>query len=397
MPLTALEVQSISCPEDKKQIKKYDGNGLFLLVKVNKSKSWRVRYTYAGKEKLLTLGSYPDVSLKAARESTLRAKAMLLEGINPMDARKERKRVGGSDAREFGKVALEWWERQKDSWSPDHAARINRWLTQDTKSINNISVDQIDAGHITELMLTIEAANTPKKAPVILSIINRIYGYALAHRLTRINPAQGLSLRDILKPLPKVKHRAAIINPAELASLIKDIDENESGDFCTIEALKLIPRVFLRSIEIRFLKWEYIDFDARIIRIPDKEMKKERDHLVPLAKQVIEQLLHIKAFTDYSQFVFPNKNDSSKPMSKNVLTNRLRSLGYSADVMCAHGFRSTASTILHEQGKDHVMIEVQLAHLTGTSTSRAYNRSLHLAGRKVMMQEWADYLDKLKS
>ena len=258
MALTALEIKSISCPENKKQIKKSDGNGLFLLVKSNNSKLWRMRFKYALKHQEMALGRYPTISLHKAREMTNEARILLAQGINPMDERRERKRAGNAQDRAFGIVALKWWEQQKDSWSDDHKMRVKRWITQDAKSINKIAIDQIDAGHITELMLSIEAAGTPQKAPNVLAIINRIYGYALAHRLTRANPAQGLSLRDILKPMPKVKHRAAVTNSKELASLINDIDNKESGNFCTVEALRLIPRLFLRPKEIRFLQWEYI-------------------------------------------------------------------------------------------------------------------------------------------
>jgi integrase len=190
---------------------------------------------------------------------------------------------------------------------------------------------------------------------------------------------------------------AAITVPNELARLIRDIDSNDSGTFCSIEALRLIPRVFLRPKEIRALKWSYIDFEARMIRIPEEEMKRDREHLVPMARQVYEQLLRIKNTTGYSPFVFPNERNSDLPISKNVLVNRLRALGYEADVMSAHGFRSTASTILNEDGWNPDVIEAQLAHLTGTATSRAYNRAIYLPERKKMMQEWADYLDELVS
>ena len=396
MALTALEVKSISCPEDKKQIKKHDGNGLFLLVKLNNSKLWRMRFKYASKHQEMALGKYPTVSLHKAREMASEARILLAQGINPMDERRERKRAGNAQDRAFNVVALKWWEQQKGAWSDEYTTKVKRYLTHDTKPINEIAIDQIDAGHITELMLSIEAAGSPKKAPVILSVINRIFGYALAHRLTRTNPAQGLPLRDIIKPLLKVKHRAAIVKPTELGGLIRAIDTNESGKFCTVEALKLIPRVFLRPIEIRGLKWSYIDFDECIIYIPAENMKRGREHLVPMSKQVRIQLENIKEVTGYSQYVFPNERDSSKPMSKNVMTNRLRDLGYAADVMSAHGFRSTASTILHEHNWNHDVIETQLAHLTGTATSRAYNRSIYLAERKKMMQEWADYLDSFK-
>lgn len=398
MPLTVQEINNLSCPEDKSQIKKFDGNGLFLLIKRSGSKLWRFRFRYASKYQEMALGQYPSVPLKEARKQAEEARALLVHGINPMDERRERKRRKGGDKNKlFSAVALKWWEQQKDSWSDDHAARVKRWLLLDSKMLSKLHIDEIDAGHITELMLAIEAAGTPKKAPTVLAVISRVFGYALAHRLTRNNPAQGLPLGDILKPLPKVQHRAAIVKPSELGQLINDIDTNQSGNYCTIEALRLIPRIFLRPTEIRNLKWDYIDFDEKLIRIPAEEMKRDREHLVPMARQVAEQLAAVKRVTGYSQLVFPNQRDCSKPISKNILTNRLRDLGYPADVMSAHGFRSTASTILHEKGWSPEVIEAQLAHLTGSATSRAYNRSLHLSERTKLMQEWADYLDMLSA
>ena len=395
MSLTAQEIKSISCPEDKKQIKRFDGKGLFLLIKRNNSKLWRMRYRFSGKHKEIALGQYPEIPLVEARRLAEEARVLLMKGINPSDERRERKRSYSVTDRQFNVIALKWWEQQKDAWSTDHQARVKRFITIDCKSLSSLLIEKIDAGHITEVMLSIEASGSPKKAPVILSIINRIFGYALAHRLTRNNPAQGLPLKDIIKPLKKVRSHSAIINPIELGNLIHDIDMTISGTFCTAEALKLIPRVFLRPKEIRGLKWEYVDFGEKLIRIPAQEMKKDRDHLVPLSKQVIKQLEYIYVETRYSPYVFPNSRDSSMPMSKNVMTNRLRDLGYSADVMSAHGFRSTASTILHEQGWSHDAIEVQLAHLTGSNTSRAYNRAIYLPERKKMMQTWSDYLEEL--
>ena len=394
--LTAQEVKGILCPPDKNQIKKSDGKGLFLLVKSNGSKLWRFRYKFAGRHQEMALGGYPTISLSEARRMAEEARISLIQGVNPMDERRERKKANDPDGRSFGVIAIKWWEQQRESWSADHAGRVRRWIQNDMKEISGLPIDEVDAGHITTLMLSIEASGARKKAPVLLSIINRIFGYALAHRLTRTNPAQGLPLRDILKPAPKVQHLAAIVNPKELGKLISDIDSNTSGSYCTSEALKLIPRVFLRPTEIRNLKWGYIDFEHGLIRIPEEEMKKQREHLVPMSKQVVNQLQEIKKVTGYSQYVFPGERDSSRPISKNVITNRLRVLGYAADVMSTHGFRASASTILHEQGWNHDVIEVQLAHLIGTATSRAYNRSIYLSERKKMMQYWANYLDELK-
>lgn len=396
MALTAMGIKRLICPEGQSQTKKSDGNGLYLIIKNNGSKLWRMRYRYSGKYQELAFGQYPTIPLIEAREMAVKARSLLVQGINPADERRARKRVSKQDERIFGVVALAWWEQQTSSWSEDHAKKVKRWIDVEMKPIEKLSVEDIDQGHITELMLSIEAAGHRRKAPVILSVINRIFGYALAHRYTRNNPAQGLPIGDILRPMPKVEHRAAVTKPLVLGQLIRDIDNTESGSYCTVEALKLIPRLFLRPKEIRGLKWEYVDFEQKLLVIPAEDMKRGREHLVPLADQVIRQLKSVQEVTGYSPYVFPSQRSRDKPISKNVMTNRLRDLGYSADVMSAHGFRSTASTMLHEQGWPHDAIEAQLAHLTGTATSRAYNRSIHLAERKNMMQSWADQLDALR-
>ena len=177
---------------------------------------------------------------------------------------------------------------------------------------------------------------------------------------------------------------------------MRDIQKWDKGAYSTVQSLKLIPYIFLRPKEIMRLRWEYVDFEAGLIRLPNSEMKKDRDHTVPMARQVLELLKEIQLMTGYSPYVFPSSRNSQKPMSKNVITNALRSMGYGSDVMCGHGFRSTASTLLHEQNWEHDLIETQLAHLTGSATSRAYDRSMYLADRTKMMQAWADYLDGLR-
>ena len=391
-----MEVKHLVCPEGKKQIKKSDGNSLYLLVKSNGSKLWRLRYRFGGKYQELALGQYPTIPLAEARSMADTARSQLVQGINPADERRARKLVATEDDRIFGIVALAWWHLQEAAWSSDHAKKVKRWIEVDMKPLSKLPVDTIDQGHITELMLGIEATGNRRAASTILSVINRIFGHALAHRYTRNNPAQGFPLADILKPMPKVVHRAAIVKPSALGRLIRDIDTVDSGSFCTAEALKLIPRLFLRPKEIRCLKWDYIDFEQKLLVIPAEDMKRDREHLVPLADQVITQLERVREITGYSPYVFPSQRSSDKPLSKNVMTNRLRDLGYGADVMSAHGFRSTASTILHEQGWHHDVIEAQLAHLTGSATSRAYNRSIYLADRTKMMQAWADQLDALR-
>jgi integrase len=251
----------------------------------------------------------------------------LVQGINPADDLRKRKRTSKAGERIFRDFALAWWELQEDAWSDDHAKKVKRWIEVDMNPIGKLPVTLIDQGHITELMLAIEFDGHRRAARVILSVINRIFGYALAHRSTRNNPAQGLPLGDMLKPMPRIEHRAAITKPVAFGKLIRDIDRAESGSYCTVEALKLIPRLFLRSKEIRYLKREYIDFDQKLLIIPAEDMKPGREHLALLAVQVVSQLLSVKEVTGYSPYVFPSRHRSDKPISKNVMTNRLRDLG----------------------------------------------------------------------
>jgi integrase len=290
-----------------------------------------------------------------------------------------------------------WWEKEQGQWSAEYVIKIKRYITVDLKRLTNLALEKVDFAIISDIMKSIESAGTPRKASLALSVIRRVFNYAMANRLANSNPTVGVTLREILQPMPKVRHRSAILDIKGLSNLIKDIDENENGSYCSIEALKLIPRIFLRPGEVRMLKWEYVNFQEKKIFLPKEFMKKDREFIVPLSIQVLEQLAELKRSTGYSELVFPNANDSSKPMSKNVLTNRLRELGYEADVMSAHGFRSSASTTLVEQlDWDPEVVDIQLSHLTGTATSRAYNRAIHLRKRTKMMQEWSDYLDKIK-
>ncbi|OIO68184.1 MAG: integrase [Zetaproteobacteria bacterium CG1_02_55_237] len=334
---------------------------------------------------------YPAVSLEHARNLAAELREEIALGIDPKAKKEE------ANKRLFEPLALEWWQDNKESWSADHAEKVKKWLVKDVfPQIGKLPVTEIDHGHIADIMLGIEKAGHPTCAAPILSVLNRIFGRALVRKFTTINPAQCFPLKDVIKPIPKVQHRAAITEPKQLGALLRDIENWKDGAYSTVQSLRLIPYIFLRPKEIRLMRWEYVDFDAGLIRLPDSEMKKDRDHLVPMARQVMQQLKEVQIMTGYSPYVFPSSRNSELPMSKNVITNALRVMGYGADVMCGHGFRSTASTLLHEQNWHHDVIETQLAHLTGSATSRAYNRSMHLAERTKMMQAWADYLDALR-
>jgi len=398
MALTALQVEKVTCPKGTSRKKFADTGktkGLFLYVTAVGAKTWHFRFAIAGKTEYMPLGTYPETTLKIARKKVEEARNLIAQRINPMDEIRERAKPADA-SRTFGTIAIKWWAIQQHSWKQEHAHKVKIWIERDCKSIANLDVSEIDAGHITEIMQSIDNAGHGKTCVPVLAVIARIFGYALGNRLTRNNPAQGFPLRDVIRPLTPTVHRAAITDPKALGQLLRDIRDLESGSYGVQQALKIMPYLFLRPKEIRGLRWEYIDWDAKLIRLPASEMKKARNHLAPMSKQVMAILTEIQQVTGYAAYVFPNERDASKPLSKNVITNRLRAMGYGGDVMTAHGFRGTASTLLNEQGWDSTVVEMQLAHLTGTKTSRAYNAAQHLSERTRLMQAWADYLDALR-
>jgi integrase len=398
MKLTAAEVKSLKCPPDKSSIKVFDGHGLFIIVKSNGSKLWRYKYKFGKKEHELALGKFPDVSLADARKAHQQAKALLVQGISPVEERRERKKSALTEHAVFGVVALAWWEKENSRWTNETAKKYKGYIDKDLKRLSKLTLDKIDYSIISKIMIALETADTPKKASSVLSVIRRVFNYAQAKEFINRNPTIGIKLSDLLRPMPDVEPRAAITDLDQLRELIQDIDSNKLGTFLSQEALKLAPRVFLRPVEIRSLKWKYIKFEQKRIFLPIEVMKKNREFIVPMSCQVIEQLREIQKHTGRGEYVFPNAIDSSKFMSKNVLTNRLRALGYAADIMSAHGFRSTSATIIVEELEyDEVVVDTQLAHLVGTKTSRAYIRAKYLRSRTKMMQEWCDYLEELKS
>jgi len=392
MGLKALEVKNLKHSGGKNRVEPYsDGEGLDLMVSPLNRKTWRLRYSFNGKRPEIKLGKYPEISLESARCKAAVIRTQAANGVDPKHARledEERK------ARRFELVALEWWEVQKPTWKKEHARRVKYWLTEHAfPTIGKLPMADIDSAHIAEIM--IKMSNT--ECSPLLSIINRIFGRALAQRLTKTNPAQGFPLRDVIPPLAKTKHRAAITDIKLLGQLMRDITTSTTGaSTLTKYALRILPYIFVRPKELYELKWSCIDFDAKLIRIDAEDMKKNRAHIVPMSPQVITLFNELKPITAYSPYVFPNKRSSQRSMSKNVMTDELRRIGYGADVCCSHGFRTTASTLLHEIGMKHDVIEMSLAHLTGNATSRSYNDALYLDEREKLMLFWANYLDGLR-
>jgi integrase len=400
MSLTDKQIKAAKCPPSKKQKKIFDSNGLYLLIKETGSKLWRMKYMYASKHQEIAFGKYPNISLSEARQKRDEARKLLDDGINPMQVRKDRKK-NNEQARVFRDVANLWFENQKRSWSEDYIRKVAKWISKDCQELTNLKMQEITASDISKVMRGVKERGNLSEASPILSVLNRVFQASEVEEPLKFNPAANFPLKEIIGRVPRVKHRASLTNVNELSGLIKDIDQNQSASYCTNQALKLLPRIFLRPGEIRKLKWDYVDFESNLITIPSEEMKMERSHIVPMARQVKSAFIELKRFTSYSPYVFPGERNSDNPISKNVITNLLRKLGYSADIVSAHGFRSTASTILNEEkGEadnfwDSECIEMQLSHLSGTASKRAYDHSYLIKKRRRMMQWWADFLDDL--
>jgi len=391
MKLKALAVAAFTHSGSNHRPEVYnDGGGLSLVVSPANKKTWRLRYAFRGKRYETKLGDYPYVSLKAARQKAEDVRGMTADNINPKHAQVDK------DKRQqmtFEVVALDWWSLNESSWQYEHARKVRNWIvSRGVPVVGHLPMDGIDAGHITEIMISMSNS----ECSPFLAILNRIFGRAMALRLTKHNPVQGFPLRDVIPPLPKTKHRAAIKDPKQLGQLLRDLRDNESGNYFTNQAAMLLPYIFVRPKELIHLRWDCVDFKARLLRLDASDMKKGRAFIVPMATQVMELLRELEAVSGYCAYVFPNSKTNQRPMSKNIITNKLRRMGYGGDVCCSHGFRSTASTLLNEMGVDTEIIELCLAHLTGSATSRAYNHAQHLPERIKLMQHWADYLDGLR-
>ncbi|WP_027368272.1 tyrosine-type recombinase/integrase [Desulfocurvibacter africanus] len=389
MPLSDTSVRNAK-PESKPR-KLSDGGGMFLLVTPSGGKWWRFKYRFKGKEKLLSLGVYPDVSLKEARERRDEARKLLANGIDPSETRKAEK---NSQADSFEEVAREWYDKFKPSWSDSHAMRILRRLEQNIFPwLGSRPIKTISAPDLLAVIRRIETRGAVETAHRALQNCGQIFRYAVACGRAERDPSGDL--RGALPPSEE-KHHASLTDPKAVAALLRDIDDYE-GSFVTRCALRLAPLVFVRPGELRHAEWSEIDLDHAEWRIPAEKMKARTMHIVPLSKQAVEIMRELHALTGQGKYLFPSVRTSARPMSENTVNAALRRLGYSKDEMTGHGFRSMASTILNEQGWNRDAIERQLAHAERNSVRAAYNYAEFLPERRRMMQSWSDYLDALRS
>lgn len=404
MPLTDVKVRNAKPGE--KQIKLSDGDGMYLLVTPKGGKCWRLKYRFGGKEKVLALGTYPEISLADARKSREDAKKLLANGVDPGEIKKAQKTaVISSNENSFEVVARAWHAGKVEGWAASHSKttmerlekNIFPWLG--AKPVNVIKLSDIKP-----VLHRIEE-RAPESARRMYVALNMIFRYCVASEYMERNPFEGLKPKDIMKKDPIEKHFPALTQPKEFAPLLRAIDDFK-GSFTVKCALQLAPLVFVRPGELRHAEWSEIDFDKAEWNIPIEKMKlstKEKIkrkgdyHCVPLSQQAMEILKAIQPLTGRSPYVFPGARSYLRPMSEAALTAAIHRMGYQGE-MTWHGFRAVARTIIDEVLQIRPdFIEHQLAHAVRDALGRAYNRTSHLAERKKMMQQWADYLDNLKS
>lgn len=391
MPLTNTAIRNAKPGE--KPIKMYDERGLFLIVTPAGGKWWRWRYKMDGREKLLSLGVYPDVGLKDARERCDVARKLLADGVDPGEHRKATKAVKMERAaNSFEVIGREWFEKNRETWAPSHAGKIIKRLENDVFPwLGGKAIAEITAPDVLTVLRRIKGRGTLDTAHRAGGNCSQIFRYAIATGRADRDPVPDL--RGALPPA-RGGNFAAITEPAKVAELLRAIDAF-SGTFVVKSALLLAPLLFVRPGELRRAEWAGFDLDKA--EWGYFVTKTKSDHLVPLASQAVAILKELHALTGHGRYVFPGR-DPQKAMSEAAVNAALRRMGYDTKTeITGHGFRAMARTILHEElHQKPEVIEHQLAHKVPDALGTAYNRTKFLKERKTMMQLWADYLDKLK-
>jgi len=400
MALTDTSIKSAKPTE--KPVKMTDGDGLYLLIHPNGGKWWRFDYRFDGKRKTLSMGVYPDVPLKAARDRRDDARKQIANGIDPGEHRKTHKSArADAVANSFETVAREWFSKLRPTWTPDHADKIIKRLERDVFPwIGGKPIADLNAPTVLTTIRRIEALGRLETAHRALQSCGQVFRYAVATGRAERDPTGDL--RGALPPT-REKHMAALTDPAEVGALLRAVDAFR-GTLIVQSALKLSALVFVRPGELRQAEWSEIDLEKGEWNIPASRMKGwtrkgiTTPHLVPLAPQAVAILRELQPLTGRGAHVFAGR-DPKKPMSNAAVNAALRRMGYDTKTeMTGHGFRAMARTILHEElGVDRDVIEHQLAHAVPDALGTAYNRTKFTKERRAMMARWADYLDKLKA
>ncbi|ECC1695184.1 integrase [Salmonella enterica subsp. salamae] len=389
MKLTARQISTAKPTE--KPYKLSDGGGLYLLVNPNGSRYWRMKYRYAGKEKLFSIGVYPDVTLAEARDKRTQAKRILAAGDDPSEvkqAEREAKNLAVNNS--FELLALEWHEHKKPNWSSGYADDIMEYLRKDIfPYIGKKAITDIKPITMLSVLKKMEERGVLDKLKKTRQACRQIFTYAIITGRAEFNPVTDLA--GALKT-PKQQHFPHLM-PTQIGPFIHAVN-TYSGSKVTRIATLLLMYTSVRTIELRASEWTEFDLDNDLWQIPKERMKMRRPHLVPLSRQVKSHLLELKEITGWGKYVFPGRNDAHKPMSEASINQVIKRIGFAGKVT-GHGFRHTMSTVLHEKGFNSAWIEAQLAHADRNTIRGTYNHAQYLDGRRDMLQWYADYLDEL--
>lgn len=379
----------------EREYKLTDGAGLYLLVKPNGRKLWRLNYAYFGKQRTLSFGAWPDVGLADARERRDEARKQIAAGLDPShEAKLAEARAMLSEENSFKLVAEEWVGKQEREGMAEITLSKIRWLLAKAyPRIGNRPVAKITAQEVLAVLRSIEATGRYESARRMRNVLSRVFRYAIATTRAEIDPARDL--RGALT-VPKAKHLAAITTPKGAGELMRAI-EGYTGHVITLFGLRLSAHLFVRPGELRQAEWSEFDFDRSVWNIPEQKMKMRRPHRVPLSTQVTALFEQLWELTGTGRYCFPSFRSPRRPMSENTVNAALRALGFGQEEMTAHGFRAMAATLLNETGKFNPdAIERQLAHMETNAIRRAYTRGEYWGERVRMMQYWSDQLDEMR-
>lgn len=394
MPLTVKEIESAQ-PQSK-PYKLADERGLYILISPSGSKRWHLRFSFKGQKKKISFGPFPEVSLKSARTKRDEARTLVADGVDPLQQRRDQKLEAQlASEHTFAAVAHEYIRKRAndgDKAISEATRSKTEWLLSLIEpKLGRVPVAEITAPLLLAALTDIQDSGRRETARRLRSFVGRVLNYAIATGRAENNPAPAL--RGALAT-PSVRHHPAVIEPEALGKLLRAID-GYGGFASTNAALKLSAHLFQRPGEVRQMKWSDLDFDAAIWTIPAGGTKMRREHRVPLSRQAIAIIRSMEDVTTYSEYVFPSFNPK-KPLSENAVTGALKRLGY-AGVMTAHGFRTTASSLLNESNEFHPdAIERALAHQDSNAVRAVYNRTQYWDERVRMMQWWSDKIDSLK-
>jgi integrase len=397
-PLTLTKIKTAKPKE--KDYKLFDGGGLFLLVTKRKTKLWRLKYKFNGKEKLLALGAFPTVSLARARELREINKELLLRGIDPMELKKEKKEAEEEHNEKrlntFKKVALERLEKNRDILSESHYKRTLRGFTNDTfPFIGDKLIDEVEAMEIIQIVNRMMERGIRNSAQKVFQAISKTFKYAVAHGYATRNPTQDIDLVELIGKSNAQKY-PTITDDKEIKNLLASIHEYQ-GETSTRYALLMLAYTAVRPSNARLALWSEIDFNTKQWVIPAKKMKTKDEFIVPLSTSLFKLLQEVREYSGDSLYLFPSTKSKTTPLSDGALLGAIRRMGYTKEEFTPHGFRSMFSTIANEKSpfKSEV-IETQLAHTVGNSVSQAYNRAKYLKERKELMEWWGNYLDEVQ-